>query len=108
MLWLLKNNKQGIDETLALKLKWIIPNFGCLLELYLTCKFEDTFKALLDHYAGYKISSLELIVTSCKEYNKIFGFKFIDVHIRPNQEKLEINKFMLKRFKLIKSSNIRL
>ncbi|CAF0751674.1 unnamed protein product [Brachionus calyciflorus] len=71
----------GIGVAYSERLKEYIPNFGTLLELFLTVD-ESTFKALLKCYSRIKSTDMNYIFTSCKKYFKKFGFKFNDVVVK--------------------------
>ncbi len=67
----------GIGFGYAKKLENIIPNFGSLIQLYLTVD-EKNFKALLFKYATINSKSLSLIYLSCQKYYEKYGNRFFD------------------------------
>jgi hypothetical protein len=67
----------GIGLRYARKLEKVIPNFGSLIELYLTVD-ENKFKDLLFKYATINSKSLNLIYLSCQKYYEKYGSKFSD------------------------------
>jgi hypothetical protein len=70
----------GIGSVYMSRLCNIIPNFGTLLEFYLSVN-ESTFKALLYAYANINSRYMNLINTSCKNYLKKYGFDFRDATV---------------------------
>ena len=70
----------GIGNVYTHRLSDIVPNFGTLLELYISVKV-DTFKALLYAYANISSRNLNLISTSCKNYFAKYGLDFRDTSI---------------------------
>ena len=70
----------GIGSVYKARMYQIIPNFGTLLELYISVN-ESTFKALLFAYANINSRYLNLINASCKNYLKKYGFDFRDATV---------------------------